>query len=70
MAVAAQEGRVYVYTLKSMAQMRQELAETSEFKPIKEVSNPCKGLCYRLPANSTVSTRRGFFQTSQSVAQY
>ena len=37
-AVAAQEGIVYVYMLHSMGDMRTVLAEKSEFSPIKEVS--------------------------------
>ena len=37
-AVAAQEGIVYVYMLHSMGNMRTALAQRSEFNPIKEVS--------------------------------
>ena len=43
-AVAAQEGIVYVYMLHSMDNMRTVLAEKSEFDPIKEVSTP---MCIR-----------------------
>ena len=38
MAVAAYEGRAYVYTLKSMYEMREEFKEKSQLEPIKEVS--------------------------------
>ena len=38
MAVAAVEGRVYLYALKSMREMREELEMTSNIQPIKEVS--------------------------------
>lgn len=38
MAVAALEGRAYVYALKSMNEMRVEFKENSRLGPIKEVS--------------------------------
>ena len=38
MAVAAHEGRAYVYVLKSMNEMRAEFTGTSRLEPIKEVS--------------------------------
>lgn len=38
MAVAAHEGRAYVYALKSMIEMRAEFKEKSRLGPIKEVS--------------------------------
>ena len=37
-AIAATEGRAYIYELKSMKQMRQEFEEDSIFAPVKEVS--------------------------------
>ena len=43
-AVAAQEGIVYVYMLHSMDNMRTVLVEESKFNPIKEVSMP---MCMR-----------------------
>ena len=39
MAVAAYEGRAYVYMLKSMYEMRKEFKEKSQLGPIKEVSS-------------------------------
>lgn len=39
MAVAAHEGRIYIYALKSMNEMRAEFKENSQLGPIKEVSN-------------------------------
>ena len=38
MAVAAHEGRAYIYALKSMNAMRAEFKEDSRLGPIKEVS--------------------------------
>lgn len=38
MAVAAHEGRAYIYALKSMNEMRAEFKENSLLGPIKEVS--------------------------------
>ena len=40
MAVAAFEGRAYLYMLKSMHEMRAEFKEKSHLGPIKEVSTP------------------------------
>lgn len=37
MAVAAYEGAIYLYTLKSMELMREELREGLGLNPIKEV---------------------------------
>ena len=37
MAVAAHEGRVYIYALKSMDEMRVGFTENSRLEPIKEV---------------------------------
>ena len=38
MAVAAHEGRAYVYTLKSMWEMKTEFEEKALLAPIKEAS--------------------------------
>ena len=38
MAVAAHEGRAYIYVLKSMDEMRVDFNERSRFEPIKEAS--------------------------------
>lgn len=39
MAVAAHEGRAYIYALKSMDEMRAEFKEKSRLEPIKAVSS-------------------------------
>ena len=46
MAVAAHEGRVYIYTLNPMNEMRAEFKEHSQLRPIKEVSNRSIWLMY------------------------
>ena len=38
MAVAAHEGRAYVYALRSMDEMRVDFKENSRLKPIRGVS--------------------------------
>ena len=38
MAVAAHEGRAYIYVLKSMDEMRADFNERSRLEPIKEAS--------------------------------
>ena len=38
MAVAAHEGRAYIYVLKSMDEMRADFNEQSRLEPIKEAS--------------------------------
>ena len=38
MAVAAHEGRAYIYMLKSMDEMRTDFKEQSRLEPIKEAS--------------------------------
>ena len=38
MAVAAHEGRAYIYMLKSMDEMRVDFNERSRLEPIKEAS--------------------------------
>ena len=45
MAVAAHEGRAYVYVLKSMDEMRAEFQEHSRLEPIKEVCILSFSLC-------------------------
>ena len=45
MAVAAHEGRAYVYVLKSMDEMRAEFKEKSRLEPIKEVRIRSFTLC-------------------------
>lgn len=73
-AVAAQEGTVYVYMLHSMDNMRTALAEKSEFDPIKEVSI---SICVKQRLSFTticwliyLTRRRGAFRMSQLVALY
>lgn len=45
MAVAAREGRAYVYVLKSMDEMRAEFKEKSRLEPIREVCIRSFSLC-------------------------
>lgn len=48
MAVAAYDGRAYVYTLKSMNEMRADFKENSRLEPIKEVRIGQSSLCLLL----------------------
>ena len=73
-AVAAQEGIVYVYMLHSMDNMRTALAEKSEFNPIKEVSIPIYirrhlssiTICWLI----NLTQRKGAFRMFQLIALY
>ena len=46
MAVGAQESSIYLYTLKSMDLMSEEIQAGSGLNPIKEVSSSETGHCH------------------------